>query len=371
MGKRENDVTEMAFTLPRDYFVSQEIFRAELEKIFYERWSCVGRAEQIDAAGKYFVCEIGEESVIVLRDYENVARAFYNVCRHRGTRICHEENGKFARTIQCPYHAWTYALDGRLVGIPDPLEMPDLNKVDYPLHRIALHEWEGFLFLNLSRAPQNFSDALTPLLDGRFDAWQIGKLRAARRIEYDVNANWKLIVQNYSECYHCPLIHPALNQLSGHRTGVDMLTEGTVLGGYMELSADKESMSLNGHVCAPPLQKVAREDLSRVYYYSLFPNMLLSLHPDYVMVHTLQPLSIDRTHIVCEWLFDPATIVQENFDPLPAVEFWDMTNRQDWHACEISQMGVRSRAYTPGPYHGWQEALLVEFDRQVVKALGA
>ena len=366
----EKYVAEMAFTLPREYFVTDEIFRAELEKIFFERWICVGRAEQIDAAGKFFTYEIGDESVIVLRDYDGIVRAFYNVCRHRGTRICHEANGKFARTLQCPYHAWTYALDGRLVGIPDPLEAPDLNKADYPLHRVALYEWEGFIFIIFSRAPQPFEQAMAPLFDGHFDAWQIGTLRAARRIEYDVNANWKLIVQNYSECYHCPLIHPALNQLSPHRSGDDVLMQGTILGGYMTLNHDVESMSIGGHVCATPLKNVAPEDLQRVYYYSLFPNTLISLHPDYVMCHTLQPLAPDRTRVVCEWLFEPATMAQENFDASPAVEFWDMTNRQDWHACEISQLGVKSRAYTPGPYHGWQEALLAEFDRQVAKALG-
>lgn len=362
--------TETAFTLPRDYFVSEDIFRAELEKIFFDRWICVGRAEQVDAPGKFFLYELGDESVIVVRDYDGVVRAFYNVCRHRGTRMCEEQSGKLARTLQCPYHAWTYALDGRLVGVPDSLDMPSLDKADYPLKPVALHEWDGFLFLNFSPEPQPFARELEPVQDGRFDNWDIGKLCAARRIEYDVKANWKLIVQNYSECYHCPLIHPALNQLSPYKMGDDVLTEGSVLGGYMLLSSDAESMSIGGHVCATPLTNLASEDLNRVYYFTLFPNTLLSLHPDYVMVHTLRPLSPDRTHIVCEWLFDPRTMAQADFDPSPAVDFWDMTNREDWHVCEISQQGVSSRAYTPGPYHAWQEGLLVEFDRQVRMALG-
>lgn len=369
MGKRHAEMTGMSFTLPREYFVSQDIFRAELEKIFYERWICAGRSEQIETNGSYFLYEIGEESVIVLRDHTGVVRAFYNVCRHRGTQICQEPSGKFARTIQCPYHAWTYALDGRLLGVPDALEIPELNKADYPLHSVSICEWDGFMYINLSKNPTPFAQELGPVLDGRFEAWQIGKLRAARRIEYDVAANWKLIVQNYSECYHCPLIHPALNQLSPHRSGVDTLIEGSVLGGYMELTAGAHSMSVGGNVCAAPLENLAAQDHERVHYYSLFPNMLLSLHPDYVMYHMLQPIATDRTHVVCEWLFEPATLGCDDFDPTPAVEFWDMTNRQDWHACEISQRGVRSRAYTPGPYHGWQEGLLVEFDRQVMLAL--
>jgi Rieske 2Fe-2S family protein len=359
----------MSFTLPREYFVSEDVYRKELERIFFERWICVGRAEQIDAAGKYFLYEIGDESIIVLREYDGTVRAFYNVCRHRGTRMCEEASGKFARTIQCPYHAWTYALDGRLVGVPDALEMPNLNKADYPLHSVAVHEWQGFLFLNLARSPEPFEEQLAPILDGRFDPWRIGTLREARRVEYDVKANWKLVVQNYSECYHCPLIHPALNQLSPNKSGEDLLIEGNVLGGYMVLNQEVESMSLDGHVCATPLDTVSEDDLHRIHYYSLFPNMLLSLHPDYVMYHTLQPIAPDRTHVICGWLFDAKVMAQPDFDPSPAVDFWDMTNKQDWHVCEISQQGVRSRAYTPGPYHGWQEGLLIAFDKEVVKAL--
>jgi glycine betaine catabolism A len=367
---QEKYADTVSFTLPREYFVSQEVYQAELEKIFFDRWICVGRSAQIDTAGKYFLYEIGDESIIILRDYANTVRAFYNVCRHRGTRMVGEQCGKFARTLQCPYHAWTYSLDGRLVGVPDTLEMPELDKADFPLHKVALTEWEGFLFINLSRAPEPFEQALSQLFEGHFAPWQIGTLRSAQHISYDVDANWKLIVQNYSECYHCPLIHPALNQLSPYKSGENVFTEGAVLGGSMDLTGGAESMSVGGHVCATPLANVSGDDLKRVYYYSLFPNMLLSLHPDYVMYHILQPLAPDRTRVVCEWLFEPETMAQPDFDPSPAVDFWDMTNRQDWHACEISQKGVRSRAYSPGPYHGWQEGLLVEFDKQVRLALG-
>jgi Rieske 2Fe-2S family protein len=348
--------------------VADEIYESEMERIFAERWICVGRAEQVKARGQYFLYTMGPESIIVLRDHTGCVRAYYNVCRHRGTRLCENERGSLARTIQCPYHAWTYALDGRLVGLPDAYDMPEISKEDYPLHRVTVHEWEGFLFINLDPEPEPFGEAFKPVLE-RFASWKISSLRSVRRVEYDVKANWKLVVQNYSECYHCPLIHPALNQLSSHRTGADDLAEGTVLGGYMELSGEAQSMSVGGDACAPPLPGLADTDLNRVYYYSLFPNMLLSLHPDYVMFHLLQPQSPSRTRVVCEWLFDPATASAPGFDPKPAVEFWDMTNRQDWHACELSQLGVSSRAYTPGPYHGWQEKLLAEFDRQVLLAL--
>src|SRR5262249_55610574 len=158
-------------------------------------------------------------------------------------------------------------------------------------------------------------------------------LRSARRIDYDIKANWKLIVQNYSECYHCPLIHPQLDRLSPWDSGRNDLSAGSFLGGYMTLNHVGGSMTTSGGTSRPPLGALAGEDLGRVYYYTIFPNMLLSMHPDYVMVHTIWPQEPGRTLITCEWLFDRATMERPDFDPSDAVEFWDLTNRQDWQVC--------------------------------------
>jgi phenylpropionate dioxygenase-like ring-hydroxylating dioxygenase large terminal subunit len=173
------------------------------------------------------------------------------------------------------------------------------DKAEFPLHAAALGTWEGFLFVNLRPQPPALEAALAPLA-GKFAAWRPAELRAVRRIEYDVRANWKLFFQNFSE---------------------------------------------------------------RVYYYSVFPNLFLTLLPDYVMWHTLWPLAVDRTRIVCEWLFAPELGAQAADGPEDAVAFWDRTNRQDWHVCELAQAGVSSRAYTPGPY-AVQESLLAAFDRE-------
>jgi Rieske 2Fe-2S family protein len=137
----------------------------------------------------------------------------------------------------------------------------------------------------------------------------------------------------------------------------------------MDLRHEYGSMTMSGRACAAPLGGLSGEDVQRVYYYSLFPNVLLSLHPDYVMCHTLWPEGPGQTHINCEWLFDPQAMAQPGFDAADAVKFWDMTNRQDWHVCELSQLGVGSRVYAPSPYSG-QESLLAAFDRQVLRALG-
>jgi Rieske 2Fe-2S family protein len=354
------------FTLPREAYCAPAAYAAEQERIFGERWVCVGRSAELEQAGDYMLAEVAGESLIVVRDRASQLHAHYNVCRHRGTRMCGEERGRFGETIQCPYHAWTYGLDGRLVGARHMQETPGFDKADWPLRSAAAAEWEGFIFVNLGAAPP-FAQAFAPLL-GRFADWGIGGLRRGAQVVYDVAANWKLIVQNYSECYHCPLIHPALVELSPWQSGRNDLSEGPFLGGYMELN--HASMTSGGATRRPPIGRVSGANLQRVYYYALFPNLLLSLHPDYVMAHTLWPQGVGQTRVVCEWYFDPQTMARADFDPGDAVSFWDMTNRQDWHVCELSQLGVSSRAYTPGPY-AQIEGLLWQFDREYLRAMGA
>jgi Rieske 2Fe-2S family protein len=356
-----------AHTLPRQYYVSEDVFRAEVEQIFYAQWICVGRAEQVPNPGDYFLAEIAGESLIVVRGRDGAIRAFFNVCRHRGTRLCTEPGGRFAGSIQCPYHAWTYGLDGRLVAARYMRDTPGFSGEDYPLHGAALAEWEGFILLSLAPQAEPFENVFAPLID-KFTRWHMPELRRAWRVEYDVRANWKMIAQNYSECYHCSLIHPALVQLSPPRSGRNDLAAGRFLGGYMDLREAVGSLTVGGRTGRPPLGEVRGADLRRVYYYSIFPNMLLSLHPDYVMAHMLWPLGPGRTRIVCEWYFDPAAMRQPTFDPGDAVEFWDMTNRQDWRVCELSQLGVSSIAYTPGPY-AHAESLLHAFDTEYLRVM--
>jgi glycine betaine catabolism A len=357
-----------ARTLPGEYFTSSAIFAEEREKIFARRWLCVGREAQLEAAGDYFLRDVLGESIIVVRDDAGRTNAYYNVCRHRGSRLCEAETGSFDGTIRCPYHSWTYALDGRLLGAPSTGDLPGFSVADYPLRRLALAKWEGFLFINLADEPEPFENAWAPLL-GRFARFNISRLVTARTIEYDVKANWKLLFQNYSECYHCGPVHPSLARATPPTSGENDLVDGPFTGGFMVMNSGYESLTMTGRSCGLPVGDLPPEELRRVYYYAIVPNMLLSLHPDYVMFHTLWPEAPDRTRVTCSWLFHPDTLTDSRFDPNDGVEFWDMTNRQDWHICERSQLGVSSRAYRPGPYSK-REALPAQFDREVLRALG-
>lgn len=355
-----------AYTLPGVWFTSPDVFAREQERIFATQWVCVGRSADIPEAGSYCLIEVAGESLILLRDHDGQIYAHYNVCRHRGARLCTEMQGRFHETIMCPYHAWTYRLDGTLAAARYMQDAPGFRRDDWPLLSAAVAEWDGFIFVSLADRPRPFAESFAPLI-GKFQAWEMVRLQCGARITYEVAANWKLIVANYSECYHCPLIHPELVAISPWQSGRNDLTSGPFLGGYMELT--HESMTLNGQTRRPPLPNLPVEDHKRVYYYSIFPNLLLSLHPDYVMAHRLIPRRPDATTIICEWYFDPDVMAAPDFDPSDAVEFWDRTNRQDWHVCELSQQGISSRAYRPGPY-AQSEGLLWQFDREYLRVMG-
>ena len=357
-----------ARTLPARYYTSSDVLAEEGRRILEQRWLCVGRSTQLAEPGDYVLQSIGSESIILLRDQQGTCRAFYNVCRHRGTRLCEQERGQLSETIQCPYHAWTYRLDGQLIGAPHMSEVQGFDKRDYPLRAIALHEWEGFLFLSLAARPEPFADAFAPLI-GRLDRFEIGALRVGRRIEYDVRSNWKLIFQNYSECLHCPVIHPELSSLMPYTSGENDLVEGPFLGGFMVITPPNESVTMSGRACALPIGRLPEDERRRAYYYTIFPNLMLSIHPDYVVYYTLWPEEPGRTRIVCEWLFHPGAASTAGFNPDDAVEFWDVTNRQDWHICELSFAGISSRSYIPGPYSP-RESIPAAWDRAYLAAMG-
>ncbi len=358
-----------ALTLPAFWYTSADVFEAERQRIFSREWLCIAREEQVASAGDFLTVEAAGESLIVTRDNRRAVRAFFNVCRHRGTRICEQAAGRFHGSIQCPYHGWTYGLDGALKAARNMADVSGFDRDAYPLKEASVALWEGFVFIRPVEAQTNgpadtFEEALGALI-GRFARWNIGRLQTARTIAYELACNWKLVFLNYSECYHCPLVHPQLERLSPSDSGRNDLTEGPVLGGYSELRRPGSSLTTTGRRSRPPLGTVDGADLDRDYYYTIFPSLLLSTHADYVMVHYVKPRAPDRTDVVCAWLFDPQTMAQPGFDPNDAVGFWDTTNRQDWHVNELTQLGLSSRAYSPGPYSN-AEGLLSAFDRHYV-----
>ena len=337
-----------ASTLPGRYYHDPAIHQEELRRIFSSMWLCVGRDEDVARPGDYLVRDIGEESVFITRDAKGDVRAFHNVCRHRGSRLLTEPCGKGLGTIQCPYHAWTYDLDGSLRGAPHMDEVQNFDRKDFSLNRVRLERWDGFLFINLDAGAEGLQEFLGEMAT-KFGRYRMGALRRGKRIVYNVASNWKMLAENYSECYHCFLIHPELNRVSHYMSGETDLVNQATVGGWMDLREDEfNTMTISGKTQRPPLPGIDPEDHRRIHYYIVYPNLLLSLHPDYVMTHTVWPDGPGRSQIVNEFLFDAKEVERPEFDPSDAVDFWDLTNKQDWRACELAFEGTRTKGYDRG-----------------------
>jgi glycine betaine catabolism A len=354
---------DAATTLSARYYTDPELFKGELEHFYCGMWVCVGRTSQIPSPGDYFLREFAGESIIIVRDTDQIVRAFFNVCRHRGTRICATAEGQFSGRIQCGYHGWTYGLDGRLIGAPHMHE--SFCREDYPLNPVHADVWDGHIFINLSEHPRSLAEQLADLPQ-KFAPWGMAELRLYRRIFYDVKANWKLIILNYNECLHCPILHPALSSISHYLSGNNEEPHPSYIGGSMEFQNSAQTMSTDGQLRRAYLPGLNAEERRKVFYYAIYPNLLLSLHPDYMMTHTLWPRSVDRTEIICEWHFHPNEMAKHGFVGDDAVDFWDRTNREDWGISELSQAGIGSRAYKPGPYSRC-ENLPRAFDQMVLE----
>ena len=355
-----------ASLLPGRAYQDPAIFEWEREHILRTDWVIVGRESEAPEPGSFFQADVDGEPILVARGRDGSLRAFYNVCRHRGTAVVEEACGTAVR-FQCPYHAWIYDLDGSLMRAKHTEDLDEFSYETYGLRPIRLETWQGFVFLNLDPEASPLAAQLGDLAE-HLARFSFGPLLAARRIEYDVAANWKFIAENYSECYHCPPLHPQLNKLTPYDLGGDYEPRGAWQGGWMELAAGAETMALDGGQGSrrgrPAMAGMTAADERCIFYYVVWPTAFLSIHPDYLLVHRLLPMAVDRTMVVCELLFEPATIARPDFDPSDAIAFWDLTNSQDWHVCELQQRGTASRSWTAGRYSN-QEASVHAFDVMV------
>jgi Rieske 2Fe-2S family protein len=358
-----NRSTKLTYGLERDYFVGDEIYLQETEKVFSQNWLCVGRVEDFasanDSSETVVRRKIGDYDLIVIRRGVSSFSAFHNICRHRGTRLVDADETSLKNScLTCPYHAWTYDLDGKLIGAPNMNEVEGFNRDDHGLMTVACVNWCGFVMVHLNRTNEDFETDFAPIIQ-RTAPWEMEKLNLQDTLEYTVQANWKLVFQNYSECYHCPTVHPNLNRLTPYRGATNDLLEGPILGGPMGLSSDTETVSLDGKKIAECLSGLDDEQKRCVYYYTLFPSMFVSAHPDYVMVHALERVSNSQTKVICYFLTANGT---KKADLDRATKQWDEVNLQDWHVCELTQKGIESPAYRPGPYSNL-EPMLIAFDR--------
>lgn len=357
------------YSLERTAYVDPQVFARERERIFARCQLLVGRESDWDSRRSFRTSLIAGQPVLILRNESGELRGFHNVCRHRGAQLVVDPEGCLAKgVVTCPYHAWSYDLGGGLVGAPNMADVDGFRRESFGLADFPLQAWQGFVLAQLV-ADQPALRIDTAAMDAIVAPWGLGQLRPAARLRYVVRANWKLLFQNYSECYHCPCVHPLLNRLTPYQGSSNAFQSGPILGGPMWLADDIQTMSTTGQRIAPPLPGLSADELRQVHYYTIFPSLFLSLHPDYCLVHQLNPLEVDSTEVHCDLLVHPDSLSSAEFDPSPAVDFWDLTNRQDWEVCERVQLGARSMTFRPGPYSNL-ESIVAAFDSHYLSAMG-
>ena len=361
-------------SLEGGWYTDQSVFDAEQRAIFARRWLCVARASEIPRPGSYLTVTVAGESVIVVRDADHHAAAFYNVCRHRGSRLLREHHGVCGPVIRCPYHAWAYGWDGALRAAPNLPDPQRDNWASLGLHAVAIEERYGCLWLNLAPQPQPFAqDTVRQLLDRMGSdelvaRWGLERLATGRQTVYEVAANWKLIVENFSECYHCPSVHPELTSVlpefkrrrgTLHEIGYGA-AYGDGVGGF----------TVDGRAGLPPLAGLSDTETRRYYGLVLTPNVFLNLVDDHVILHWLQPIAPGVTRVTCVWLFDP-DVLAAGYDIEPSVQLFHTTNLQDFTVCEGCQLGAASRVYAQGGYLVPVEQQLQRFHDEVRAAVAA
>ena len=357
----------LEMSLPKASFVSESEFRRERDVIIFADWFCVGRADGLTTSGDFLTADVVGESVIVVRGDDGGLRGFYNLCRHRGSRLVPPEeaapggleaggqmtgrgdgagwrSGCFAGSIKCPYHAWTYGLDGTLRSAPF---LPDLrnHRAALSLHQVEVGTWGGFVFARLEPgAGPSLTDSLGPI-PARVAAYRMEDLRTGARLRYEVAANWKVVLENYNECYHCGPVHPELCELVPEfaRTGGDVDWEAGV-----PHRAGSYTFTATGTTTRKPLPGLSEMERTRHFGELVLPNLMISLSADHVAAFTLWPRSAGLTTVICDFLFHPDEIAKPDFDPGDAVSFWDLVNRQDWLICERVQDGMTSRRFAAG-----------------------
>ena len=356
-------------TLHRDYYRTEAAFARERERIFFPEWFCFAREEEVAEAGAWLSREVAGESILLVRLADGGLAAHYNVCRHRGSRLVPDCGaGRFAAGIRCPYHSWTYHLDGRLRTAPYLDEADGVDPETLSLHRVGLACWGGFVFVRL--AAEETAPGLARQLERRGragPALSAGRPAGGAPDRYPVAANWKVILENYNECYHCGPVHPELCRLVPafkQRGGSELDWERGI-----PHREGAWTFTASGTTTRAPFPGLDADEQVRHKGELIYPNLMLSLSADHAAAFRVMPEGPERTVVVCEFLFHPDEMARPGFDPGDAVEFWDLVNRQDWTICESVQRGMGSRRFVTG-FYAPMESWSLDIRRYVGERLG-
>ena len=360
-----------AKTLPGAAYHSDQTYETDRERVFFRHWLYAARAERISEPGSWLRIDIAGESVLLVRGKDDRIRGFYNVCRHRGSQLCDEAEGRVRTHLRCPYHAWGYALDGTLVTTP-MIERDEIDRERTSLWPVRTEIWEGFVFVNLSREePQPLLETLADQRDDPIGLARFGlaDLRIGHVSTIDVEANWKIVMENYNECLHCPTVHPELVAV------VPAFKKGTVFepgreDGGLSLADGRTAIAMDPRLRLPLLPGFeGQEDAAAYFGAMVYPSMFLDVDGASALATAVFPTGPRSCRLVTEYLFSPEAFEDPDFDPTPIVEFNDRVTRQDNEVCERVQRGVTSRAFDHGIFPA-KDSWVLAFDDRYRRDVG-
>ena len=392
------------WSLPREFYFDEEIYRLDLERVWRRGWIFVGHACEVRKAGDYLTLAVDSDSIIVIRSNDGMVRAFHNVCRHRGSLICHEERGHAGRLV-CPYHQWTYGNDGKLLacrGMPD-----DLDKTQFGLHPIHAREVEGLIYVSLASEPPPFEQAQT-VLGSALKPQGFGRAKVAKIVDYQIAANWKLVWENNRECYHCNVNHPQYikanfdhynaddttgrirermetqvrrSEAKWTASGLAVSHKDTGMTKFPDaerniwFSANRTALvegwmseTMDGRQVAPLMGDYADADVGTLRARTL-PNFWNHSSCDHGVSTRLLPAGPQVTLARVTWLVHQDAVEGRDYNVGDLLPFWQLTSEQDWEICRNQQRGVNSSACTPGPYSTTKEYNVDSFVRWYLKML--
>ncbi|HXQ63594.1 MAG TPA: aromatic ring-hydroxylating dioxygenase subunit alpha [Steroidobacteraceae bacterium] len=346
-------------TLPNIWYFDPAQYALELERIWYRNWVYLCRADTVPEPGSYRSFTIGTQPVLVVRDEDGTLRAFYNTCRHRGAMLCPESEGRLpGKAITCPYHAWTYRLNGELARIPSFGRRHYVPVSETSLYAIPLQTWRGFVYANLSGDGRGLGENFNANTEA-LAHWPLAELLIGHRLTKRIRCNWKIFWENYNECLHCPTVHHALSSLvpiyrrgimeerddpawREHASSTDPAYKGGLKAGAATWSIDGRSL---GHEF-PAL--TAEERRAGYQYMTSLPSHYLVAHVDHVRSTRLLPLGPEETELSIEWLFPRETLNDPSIDIQRACAFSAAVMAEDGAVCEINQRGLRSAPHAHG-----------------------
>jgi len=355
-------------------YVDPGHFAKERDLVLFDSWFCVGRQDDLglDRPARLAVVEVVGESILVTSDSAAALHAAYNVCRHRGSQVVPVTPGADptsceAGALRCPYHSWTYDLDGTLLKAPHTETVDDFHPAQFRLHEVGVRTWGGFVFVHLTPGRASDFDAELIGHGERLARYPLTRLATGLSFTYDVAANYKVLAENYNECYHCAPVHPELTRLvpSFGGGGADL--------DWADGIPHREgawTFTVTGTTNRRPFPGLDQAERTRHKGELVYPNLWLSCAADHVAAFVSWPLDTASTRVRCDLLFEPEAIAENDFDPHDAGELWDLVNRQDWSICESVQRGMSSRAYRQG-WFAPMEDLSADIRRWLLPRLGA